>query len=181
MGYGLFSWVHPSATVKLIQFNVGVERVIRLPKKPITVAEVMLDYPNHFLCSWRSSAETEAEKGYRVVALPAEEELECGNAYLLLPMKRLRCVLSPVDMRSIRASLHHHHKKNKNRMKMSSSSSKVVPFSEEASANVVDKKALPRLEVDEFAQRDLERMRSRRGLRWQPVLDTIQETRSFEL
>ncbi|KAH9327890.1 hypothetical protein KI387_044382, partial [Taxus chinensis] len=95
------------------------------------VAEVMLDYPNQFVCKLSS-----VQAGHRVAALTAEEELERGNVYALLPMHKLRSVLSDSDM-----DVYHHTKQ-----KRMSSNSKILPLCDNGDGDVVEKKTLPKLE-----------------------------------
>eukprot|EP01018_Ginkgo_biloba_P027364 Gb_05765 [translate_table: standard] len=77
---------------KVIAFN---GRILEF-QKPIKAAELMLENPQHFVC--HSNA---LQTGHRIAALSADEELEQGNTYLLLPMDKLRSVVSPSDMAAL--------------------------------------------------------------------------------
>lgn len=63
---------------------------------PANAAELMLDAPNHFLVSTR-----EMRVGRRFSPLAADEELEAGAAYLMLPMKRANSVATAADMEAL--------------------------------------------------------------------------------
>ncbi|GLJ05072.1 hypothetical protein SUGI_0010500 [Cryptomeria japonica] len=121
------------------------------------VAELMLDNPNQFVCNLGS-----LKAGHLILALPAEEELAWGNTYFLLPMHKLRCVLSESDMGRI------HQLKNKS--KPISSHSKIIPISQEGFA--AEKSWLPKLAANE---EEIEGMKLRIcGQRcWKPSLHTI--------
>ena len=57
----------------------------------------MVDNPHQFVCDF-----VDLQAGRRITALPAEEDLELGGVYVLLPMQKyLRRVLSPSDMTSL--------------------------------------------------------------------------------
>ncbi|KAH9293292.1 hypothetical protein KI387_041503, partial [Taxus chinensis] len=137
----------PSKTVKIIRSDGGIERI-----KAEKVAEVMLGYPNHFVCKLSS-----LQAGHRVAALTAEEELERGNVYALLPMHKLRSVLSDSDM-----DFYHHKKK---RM---SSNSKILPVCNNGDDDVGEEKTLPKLKVSE-EEIEAMKMRMGRGRNWKPT------------
>uniref|UniRef100_A0A1D1XKS1 Uncharacterized protein At1g66480 n=1 Tax=Anthurium amnicola TaxID=1678845 RepID=A0A1D1XKS1_9ARAE len=59
---------------------------------PASAAELMLDAPNHFLVSARSM-----HVGRRFSPLAAEEDLEAGDVYVLLPMKRVNSAATAAD------------------------------------------------------------------------------------
>ncbi|GLJ05078.1 hypothetical protein SUGI_0010560 [Cryptomeria japonica] len=163
MAIWLWSCVTPSKTAKLIRFDGGVERI--KVKVGMKVAELMLDNPNQFVCNLGS-----LQAGHRILALPAEEEIEWGNTYVLLPMQKLRCVLSEADMGRIQQL------KNKSNA-ISSSHSKIVPLSEEDF--VAEKSSLAKLVANE---EEIEKMKMRIGGQrcWKPSLHTIEETRSLK-
>ncbi|MQM17200.1 hypothetical protein Taro_050169 [Colocasia esculenta] len=60
---------------------------------PVNAAELMLEAPNHFLVNARSM-----QVGRRFSPLSAEEELEAGDVYVLLPMKRVNSAATAGDM-----------------------------------------------------------------------------------
>ncbi|KAL9324632.1 hypothetical protein ACSQ67_009489 [Phaseolus vulgaris] len=59
----------------------------------VKAAELMLEMPSFFVVNTRS-----LQIGRRFCALNADEELECGNVYVMHPMKRLNSVVTPSDM-----------------------------------------------------------------------------------
>ncbi|KAK4741536.1 hypothetical protein SAY87_025124 [Trapa incisa] len=63
----------------------------------ITAAEFMIECPNYFLANTRS-----LHVGRRFSALSADEELESGNLYILFPMKRVKSIVTAVDMAPLR-------------------------------------------------------------------------------
>ncbi|GLJ05077.1 hypothetical protein SUGI_0010550 [Cryptomeria japonica] len=162
MANWLWACINPSKTAKLIRFNGGVERI--KIKTGMKVAELMLDNPNHFVCNFCS-----LQIGHRILALPAEEEIERGNTYVLLPMQKLRSVLSDSEM----GRIHQLKKKSK-----ATSHSKIVPISHDGVEE--EKSSLPRLAANE---EEIEGMKMRIGGQrcWKPSLHTIEETRSLKV
>ena len=59
----------------------------------VKAAELMLEMPSFFVVDTRS-----LQIGRRFSALNADEELECGNVYVMLPMKRLNSLVKASDM-----------------------------------------------------------------------------------
>ncbi|XP_008800930.1 uncharacterized protein LOC103715169 [Phoenix dactylifera] len=59
----------------------------------VNAAELMLDAPGHFLVNTRSM-----QVGRRFAALSADEDLEMGDVYVMMPMKRLNSVITAADM-----------------------------------------------------------------------------------
>ncbi|KAM7527002.1 hypothetical protein LguiB_030412 [Lonicera macranthoides] len=53
-------------------------------QKPLTVAELMLDYPQEVVVEFQSSL----TNGKRPCPLPADKKLETDKVYIMLPMKR---------------------------------------------------------------------------------------------
>lgn len=82
----------PSNVVKVITLYGSVQEFGSAMK----AADLMLDNPQHFVC--HSSA---LQTGRRISALSADEELELGHLYFLLPMRKLNHSLSPSDMASL--------------------------------------------------------------------------------
>merc|ERR1711915_148817 len=82
----------PYSAVKIIRLYSSVQEF----KKPMKAAELMLDNPQHFVCH-----STALENGRRISALSADEELESGHLYFLLPMHKLHSSLSPSEMDSL--------------------------------------------------------------------------------
>ncbi|KAJ1442553.1 hypothetical protein SESBI_00919 [Sesbania bispinosa] len=62
-------------------------------EEPIKAAELMLEMPSFFVVNTRS-----LQIGRRFSALNADEELEFGNVYVMLPMKKLNSVVTAADM-----------------------------------------------------------------------------------
>ncbi|CAN0877020.1 hypothetical protein LINGRAHAP2_LOCUS11628 [Linum grandiflorum] len=59
----------------------------------IKAAEIMFECPNFFLCNSQS-----LHIGRRFSPLPADEELELGNVYLLFPIRRASSIVTAADM-----------------------------------------------------------------------------------
>ncbi|GER29921.1 hypothetical protin [Striga asiatica] len=66
---------------------------IRQFRQPVKAAELMLDSPNYFLVDSDSFS-----IGRRVSPLPADEDLEFGRLYVMLPMRRLNSILTAADV-----------------------------------------------------------------------------------
>ncbi|KAL5996348.1 hypothetical protein ACLOJK_026425 [Asimina triloba] len=66
---------------------------------PVKVAEVMLESPGHVVCHARHVSRTR-----RVSPMGADEELERGEVYLLLPMARMNSKASDEEMARIDAT-----------------------------------------------------------------------------
>lgn len=62
-------------------------------QEPIKAAELMLEIPSFFVVNTRS-----LHIGRRFSALNADEELEFGNVYLMLPMNKLNSAVTAADM-----------------------------------------------------------------------------------
>ncbi|GFQ02126.1 hypothetical protein PHJA_002356500 [Phtheirospermum japonicum] len=65
---------------------------IRQFRQPVKAAELMLESPNYFLVNSKSF-----NIGRRFAALSADEDLEFGNLYLMLPMRRLNSIITAAD------------------------------------------------------------------------------------
>ncbi|CAN1796329.1 hypothetical protein LINPERHAP1_LOCUS20868 [Linum perenne] len=66
---------------------------VRQFRDSIKAAEIMFECPNFFLCNSQS-----LHIGRRFSPLPADEELELGNVYLLFPIKRASSIVTAADM-----------------------------------------------------------------------------------
>ncbi|KAK6921657.1 PADRE domain [Dillenia turbinata] len=66
---------------------------IRQFREPIKAAELMLEFPSFFLVNSQS-----LNIGRRFAPLNADEDLEFGNVYIMLPMKRLNSVVTAADV-----------------------------------------------------------------------------------
>ncbi|GLJ05080.1 hypothetical protein SUGI_0010580 [Cryptomeria japonica] len=164
MANWLCSCLYPSKTAKFIRFDGGVERIKIKMGMRMKVAELMLDNPNQFVCNLGS-----LQAGHRILAVPAEEEIEAGNTYVLLPMQKLRSMLSESDMGRIQQL--------KNKSKAISSYTKILPLSQEGIG--AKKSSLPKLVANE-EERARMKIRIGRQRWWKPSLHTIQETCSFK-
>lgn len=82
----------PSNTVKVLSWNGTVQEL----QRRIKAAELMFDNPQHFVCHANG-----LQIGRRINPLSADEELDLGYLYFLLPMAKLHSVLSGTDMASL--------------------------------------------------------------------------------
>eukprot|EP00252_Welwitschia_mirabilis_P001067 TRINITY_DN1102_c0_g1_i1.p1 TRINITY_DN1102_c0_g1~~TRINITY_DN1102_c0_g1_i1.p1 ORF type:complete len:200 (+),score=14.38 TRINITY_DN1102_c0_g1_i1:831-1430(+) len=82
----------PCNAVKVIKISGGVQEF----RRKVKAAELMLDHPQHCVCHASG-----LQIGRRVNPLPADEDLEMGQLYLLLPMSKLSSVLTATDMAAI--------------------------------------------------------------------------------
>eukprot|EP01018_Ginkgo_biloba_P015270 Gb_41646 [translate_table: standard] len=114
------SRVPPSDSVKVVVWKgSGGGVVIKEYERRIKAAEVMMQNPQQFVCHSES-----LQVGRRVdQALSADDDLELGNLYFLLPMHRLHTLLSASDMPSLKPI------SNSN---SNSNSAKVLPLSLES-------------------------------------------------
>jgi len=108
----------PSSTVKVIHWNGSVQDL----QRRITAAELMLDNPQHFVCHANG-----LQIGRRINPLTADEELDLGYLYFLLPMPKLHSVLSGTDMASLAFKANSAMKAAKRR----SSGARVLPLFED--------------------------------------------------
>ncbi|KAL3830835.1 hypothetical protein ACJIZ3_019637 [Penstemon smallii] len=66
---------------------------IRQFRQPVKAAELMLESPNYFLVNSKS-----LNIGRRISPLLADEDLEFGNLYVMLPMRRLNSIVMAADV-----------------------------------------------------------------------------------
>ncbi|KAI3454947.1 hypothetical protein Pfo_011610 [Paulownia fortunei] len=71
-------------------------RLIIYTRPPLKAAEIMLENPGQFLCE-----SSDLRVGHRIPGICAEEELERGQLYFLLPMEMLYSVLTNEEMKSL--------------------------------------------------------------------------------
>lgn len=71
-------------------------RLLVYTRAAIKAAEVMLEYPGQFLCESKN-----LKVGQRIPGVWAEEELERGQVYFLLPMEMLYSVLTDDELNSL--------------------------------------------------------------------------------
>ncbi|KAL3617540.1 hypothetical protein CASFOL_037861 [Castilleja foliolosa] len=65
-------------------------------KAPVKAADIMLQNPDQFLCESNN-----LKIGHRITCIGADEELEKGMFYYLLPMEMLYSVLTNEEMKSL--------------------------------------------------------------------------------
>ncbi|KAL0372683.1 UNVERIFIED_CONTAM: hypothetical protein Scaly_0949900 [Sesamum calycinum] len=66
---------------------------IRQFRQPVKAAELMLDSPNFFLVNSKS-----LNIGRRFSPLSADEDLEFGNLYVMIPMRRVNSVVTAAEV-----------------------------------------------------------------------------------
>ncbi|PIN06200.1 hypothetical protein CDL12_21248 [Handroanthus impetiginosus] len=66
---------------------------IRQFRQPVKAAELMLESPNHFVVNSKS-----LNIGRRFSPLSADEDLEFGNLYVMLPMRRVNSIVTAADV-----------------------------------------------------------------------------------
>ncbi|XP_020239606.1 uncharacterized protein LOC109818528 [Cajanus cajan] len=121
----------------------------------VKAAELMLEMPSFFVVNTRS-----LQIGRRFCALNADEELECGNVYAMLPMKRLNSVVTASDMGALLITA-----------KRVSAKVRVVPEKEAEEANKLNLKLD---EIEEFSSPEfMHRLSMSRSKK--PLLETIAE------
>ncbi|XP_073057129.1 uncharacterized protein [Primulina eburnea] len=136
-------------------------------RKPVIAAEIMLQSPGQFLCESH-----EFKVGQRIQGMCAEEELEGGELYFLLPMEMLHSVLTVEEMKFLgyKAS------KNFKQAVLSLNFSKIFPefclFPSSLEAKRVEDFAMR--VSSKVAEEGFSRQRS-----WQPALETILETSPY--
>ncbi|ERN16757.1 hypothetical protein AMTR_s00057p00042470 [Amborella trichopoda] len=152
---------------------------------PVTIAELMLENPNHFVIELGPDVSQN-----RLVPLPADHKATPNKAYLVLPMRRGNKALTPEEARRIpmkeKSSFRYHPLSS---FFATYSSRKVLPllaamchvdaFKEEVSMKRTksEKYKLPELLPEIGAERPEFVSRQFSGKGWKPALDTIVETR----
>jgi len=170
--------------VKVIHWNGSVQGFHRL----INVAELMLDNPQHFVCHANG-----LQIGRRIHPLSADEDLDLGQLYFLLPMAKLHSVLSATDMAALAF-------KANSAMKTTSrwsSGAKILPLfgdflmrpllhekkndmEEDKQINEAQEEfAVPKLNLEDVPELSmaLAQIRLRTCRSWKPKLETINEFR----
>ncbi|EYU40372.1 hypothetical protein ABFS82_04G128700 [Erythranthe guttata] len=144
----------------------GVAKVLTIDGRQLTytrepaikAAEIMLENPGQFLCE-----SNQLIVGQRIPGICAEEELEVGHVYFLLPMELLYSVLTD-DEKKI---LSHKYSKEIMKLKISKIFPEFCLFPNGNSDSSMEESA----EIGSQLVKRYSRQRS-----WQPALETIVET-----
>jgi hypothetical protein len=170
--------------VKVVSWNGSVQEL----QRRIKAAELMLENPQHFVCHANG-----LQIGRRINPLTADEELEVGHLYFLLPMAKLNSVLSGADMSGLAF-------KANSAMKAagrSSSGSRILPLfgdlmrplpperknddllseEEKQISEVLEEVPKLNLEDDPELSTALAELRLKTCRSWRPKLETINEFR----
>ncbi|KAL8474680.1 hypothetical protein ACS0TY_030485 [Phlomoides rotata] len=129
--------------------------------RSVKAAEVMLENPGQFLCE-----STYLKVGQRIPGICAEEELERGQVYFLLPMEMLYSVLTNEELKFLS------HKTSKGTLNFSKIFPEFCLFPSAAASE--DNNADQHFE----AIANINSSRYSRQRSWQPALETILETPS---
>ncbi|KAL7149436.1 hypothetical protein ABFS83_05G040400 [Erythranthe nasuta] len=140
---------------------------IRQFRHPVKAAELMLDSPSYFVANSKSLT-----IGRRFSPLSADEDLEFGNLYVMLPMRRVNSVVTAADVAVFLMSANSAPKRLSGGGGGSS-----VRVSPEAAADNSSENGRPRLSLEEFAPEYQFRLAVCRSKR--PGLDTIIEEPIF--
>lgn len=176
-----FSFHASDTTGKVVYCDGSVQEF----DQPLTVAELMLEHPQHVVVEFHSAMNQK-----RPIPLPADKKLEMRNIYLMLPMKRGKPIgLSSEESHHILFIVNSALKHNKYFM----SSSRFLPWLSRLchSATIGEGEVLQRKECmedngeerfdfSEYLQEMIEGRpeylsRQLSGKGWKPGLDTIKE------
>jgi hypothetical protein len=140
---------------------------IRQFRQPVKAAELMLEYPNNFLVNSQSLS-----IGRRFSPLSADDDLEFGNLYVMIPMRRVNSVVTAADVAVFLMAA------NSATKRISGGGSmKVSPEAEASRADDSSESGRPRLSLEEVAPEYKYRLAACRSKR--PGLDTIVEEPVF--
>ncbi|KAG8382824.1 hypothetical protein BUALT_Bualt05G0118500 [Buddleja alternifolia] len=140
---------------------------IRQFRQPVKAAELMLDSPNFFLVNSNS-----LKIGRRFSPLSADKDLEFGNLYVMVPMRRLNSVVTAADVAVFLMAA--------NAAPKRISGGNTVKVTPEAAGSTVDdssENGRPRLSLEGVAPEYKYRLAVCRSRR--PGLDTIMEEPVF--
>jgi len=167
----------PSNTVKVIGLNGSVQEL----QRRIKAAELMLENPQQFVCHANG-----LQIGRRINPLTADEDLDLGHLYFLIPMAKLNSVLSGTDMASLAF-------KANSAMKAAgrNSSARILPVFGDLSVRPVlqemkrddhleDKEfTVPKLNLEDVPELStaVQQLRLSAFRSWKPKLETINEFR----
>ncbi|XP_073281877.1 uncharacterized protein [Primulina huaijiensis] len=158
------SMASSSSVVKVLALD---GKLMIYSRKPVVAAEIMLQNPGQFLCESHHF-----KVGQRIQGMCAEEELEGGELYFLVPMEMLYSVLTFDEMKffGYKAS------KNFKQVALTLKFSKIFPefclFPSSLEAKRVEDFAMR--VCSKAAEDGFSRQRS-----WQPALETILETSPY--
>ncbi|KAJ9696639.1 hypothetical protein PVL29_008716 [Vitis rotundifolia] len=147
-------------TAKLFDAHGNLRRV----KVPVTAAELMLEEPGYVV-----SRVDDLRRTRRIPAMRADDVLLEGKAYLMMPVSRVHCVVSEVEMALIAAASKRRSKKR--------GGSRVLPAGNEGTTENLEVQS--RVlggdgggggDVGFFGRHRLGNFRQ-----WSPVLETISE------
>ncbi|KAG6410585.1 hypothetical protein SASPL_128647 [Salvia splendens] len=141
-------------------------RLLVYTRSPIKAAEIMLEFPGQFLCE-----SGQLKVGQRVPGVCAEEELESGQVYFLLPMEMLYSVLTEEELKFLT------HKTTKGMKHAAASNfSKIFPEFNCLFPSGSDDNGVEEFDVVGGGDSMLQVGRFSRQRSWQPALETIVET-----
>lgn len=137
---------------------------IRNFDQPTNAAELMLETPNYFLVNSIS-----LQVGRRFSALSADEELEMGNVYVMVSMRRVNSVITAGDMGSLLVTA------GSAVRRASGGKSRILPDLEEA--KICGEREVPRLNLDEVEDDTVSELKIRLSMcrSRRPLLETIAE------
>ncbi|KAK4414184.1 hypothetical protein Salat_2831300 [Sesamum alatum] len=144
--------------------------IIYTRDEPVRAAEIMLENPGQFVCESR-----QLRVGQRIAGMCAEEELETGREYFLLPMEMLYSVLTDDEMKFLGQKASRGSKQAATTLNFSKIFPEFCLFPTGGEAKAVE-------ELAAVGGGDLQHVeRYSRQRSWQPALETIIETppRSF--
>jgi len=125
-------------------------------EEAVKAAELMVEMPGFFVVNTRS-----LQIGRRFCALNADEELEYGNVYVMIPMKKLHSAVTAADMGSLLLTT----------KRVSAKMNKILPSAE----SNLEMESQPKLDLDDIDQ-DLSMHRlSLCSRSKKPLLETIAE------
>ncbi|CAK9198745.1 unnamed protein product, partial [Sphagnum troendelagicum] len=145
-------------------------------KEPITVAELMMDYPQHLVChssavmdmqQQQQSSKSRSPRLHKKAALPADVHLELGRLYYLLPASQFQGPLVAGLAHASSGAVAAHQKLNRSSTGVDA---KKKPSKEDASSTAT----LARTSTAQQAASG-SALSSNSSSSWKPRLETIQE------
>jgi hypothetical protein len=129
---------------------------IRKFEEAVTAAELMVEMPSFFVVNTRS-----LQIGRRFCALNADEELEYGNVYVMIPMKKLNSAVTAADMGTLLLTA----------KRVSAKANKILPTAE----SNLEMESQPKLTLDDIDQELSMHRLSLCSRSKKPLLETIAE------